>query len=265
MTEPEYNGGEQPRLPAHISGADVIDVVGVRVSRLLYRGEPVITFAMVDQVHKRPDGTAGRNFRDNRGRFVQGEDFLEVPFDTFWSDEMRRTNGGNRKPITLITQRGYLKLIKPMKDDRAWMVQGEMIDHYFATRRGSLLPDFSNPAEAARAFADQYERAQLAIRTKAEIGSRREATAMNTASQAVKKANRLEIELDRHASFASVKRMEKAYKGREFDWRLLKAKAIELGLTPVKINDANYGEVNTYHADVWREVYGLEIPGEGMH
>ena len=29
------------------------------------------------------------------------------------------------------------------------------------------IPDFSNPAEAARAWAEQYESAQLAIETKA--------------------------------------------------------------------------------------------------
>lgn len=32
-----------------------------------------------------PDGTAGRNFRENRERFVEGEDFIEVG-----PDEIRR-------------------------------------------------------------------------------------------------------------------------------------------------------------------------------
>lgn len=33
--------------------------------------------------------------------------------------------------VTLLTRRGYLKLMKPLTDDRAWAVQGEMIDRYF--------------------------------------------------------------------------------------------------------------------------------------
>src|SRR5574337_115932 len=36
-----------------------------------------------------------------------------------------------------------------------------------------MLPDFTNPALAARAWAEQYEAPLLAEQTKAEIGSRR--------------------------------------------------------------------------------------------
>lgn len=46
-----------------------------------------------------------------------------------------------------------------------------------------------------------------AIRTKAQIGDRKTATAMATASAATKKANKLEIELDRSRQYATVKRM----------------------------------------------------------
>lgn len=121
------------------------------------------------------------------------------------------------------------------------------------------VPDFSNPAEAARAWATQYEAAQLAIATKAEIGTRREATAMNTASQAVKHANKLEIELDRSKQFSSVKRMEMLYHGQKFNWRELKSTCALMGLEPIDIFDANYGTVKSWPAEVWREVYALEI------
>lgn len=90
-----------------------------------YRGQPVITFALVDRVHRRPDGTARRTFNENEARFVEGEDFFDLT-----SDEIRTMSAdGVFPPRTargkLITRRGYLKLAKPLTDDRAWAVQGE--------------------------------------------------------------------------------------------------------------------------------------------
>jgi Rha family phage regulatory protein len=121
------------------------------------------------------------------------------------------------------------------------------------------LPNFSNPAEAARAWALEYEARQLAERTKAEIGTRREATAMNTASQAVKKAAALERELDKAKDYASVKRMEMLYHGTRFNWRLLKSAAAEMGVPAIDVFDANYGTVKAYHASVWMEAYAVSI------
>lgn len=121
------------------------------------------------------------------------------------------------------------------------------------------IPDFSNPAAAARAWADQLEARMLAESTKAEIGNRREATAMNTASQAVKKANKLEIELDRSKEYATVKRMQMIHHGQPFNWRHLKATADAMNVPPIDVFDANYGTVKAYHADVWMEAYAIEI------
>lgn len=119
------------------------------------------------------------------------------------------------------------------------------------------LPDFSNPAEAARAWAEQYEGRLIAERTKAEIGSRREATAMNTASQAVKRANALECQLDKSKEYITIKRMSMIHHGQPFDWREMKQASALMNLPPIDVFDQNYGTVKAYHADVWLEVYGV--------
>lgn len=74
------------------------------------------------------------------------------------------------------------------------------------------LPDFTNPAEAARAWAEQFEQKLLAekerdeaIRTKAEIGTRREATAMATASREKRRADALAEQLGEGKRFKTVK------------------------------------------------------------
>lgn len=133
-----------------------------------------------------------------------------------------------------------------------------------AAKSAVTLP--RNFAEALRLAADLEEQKQLAelqrdeaVATKALIGQRREATAMNTASQAIKKAARLEVELDKAMQYATVKRMEMLYHGQKFNWRLLKSTATQMEMPPIDVFDSNYGTVKAYHADVWREAYALEI------
>jgi len=135
----------------------------------------------------------------------------------------------------------------------------ELVDEWRKIKnQGLTLPDFNDPAAMAIAWAEQYKATQLAIATKAEIGNRREATAMNTASQAVKRANKLEIELDQSQQWSTVKRME-TITGLKFSWRLLKSAGSDLGIESKDVFDPNFGTVKAYHADVWREAYALDI------
>lgn len=68
---------------------------------------------------------------------------------------------------------------------------------------------------------------------------------------------KLQQELDYSKDWYSIKRVA-AMNGvdwKTFNWRKLKEKSIELGYGVKKIFDANYGEVNTYHRDVWEAAY----------
>lgn len=123
------------------------------------------------------------------------------------------------------------------------------------------LPNFLDPAAAAIAWAEQYKRAEQAERTKAEIGSRREATAMATASAAVRKANQLSIQLDHLKDYATIKRMSMIYHGTPFNWREMKSASAIMNLPPIDVFDANYQTVKAYHRDVWKAVYALDTDG----
>lgn len=158
------------------------------------------------------------------------------------------------KDLTLTLVTGY-----DVKRRHAINVRWLQLEEQVAAPAAPALPDFTNPALAARAWAEQFEARIAAEAKKAEIGSRREATAMNTASLAVKKANKLSIELDKSMQYATVKRMEMLHHGQQFNWRLLKSTAIQMNIPPTDVFDANYGTVKAYHADVWREAYALEI------
>ena len=114
-------------------------------------------------------------------------------------------------------------------------------------------------AEALLLAAQLVEERDNAIKTKAEIGSRREATAMATASVAVKQANKLQIELDRSKEYCTIKRMTMLTHGQTFSFKLLRDASNEMNIPAIDIYDANYGTVKAYHKDVWLEVYGLDF------
>ena len=67
----------------------------------------------------------------------------------------------------------------------------------------------------------------------------------------------LKQQLDVSKDWYSIKRVA-ALNGvhwKTFSWRTLKDVGLEMGYEVKKIFDANYGEVNTYHKDVWEKVY----------
>lgn len=103
-----------------------------------YRGKRVVTFKDIDTVHKRPEGTARKRFNDNRRHFVSGVDFFKISPSEF------RTAIGNmdsrqQNDVTLITETGYLMLVKSFIDDLAWKVQRKLVK---MQRIPNVLPIF---------------------------------------------------------------------------------------------------------------------------
>ncbi|WP_406706555.1 transcriptional regulator, partial [Sodalis sp.] len=127
------------------------------------------------------------------------------------------------------------------------------------------LPNFLDPAEAAIAWGKEHKAVQLisferdeAIRTKAEIGSRREATAMATASVAVRERNKLAEKLGEcleHSTVLAVKRRT----GIEYSWRPLRQWCIEHGVEAITVPDPRYGAVRSWPAEAWMTVHSVNL------
>lgn len=122
-----------------------------------------------------------------------------------------------------------------------------------------------NFAQAMRLAADLYEQnEQLAIQrdhaiaTKAQISDAKTAKAMNTASQAVKRANKLQAELGRcveNATIIAVKNLT----GTEYAWQPLRKWCKAQGVKAVEVVDARFGLVKSWPSAAWSAVYSVTL------
>ena len=98
-----------------------------------YQSQRVVTFKDIDTVHGRPDGTARKRFNDNKKHFIEGEDFFKTTcaeVRPFFGQTP--PNGFNpNADIVLLTESGYLMLVKSFTDDLAWDVQRQLVKSYF--------------------------------------------------------------------------------------------------------------------------------------
>lgn len=97
-----------------------------------YQGKRVVTLKDIDLCHNRPDGTAKRNFINNKQHFIEGTDYFNVTQSEIQKYEIR-TLGFEvpNRGLTLITESGYLMLVKSFTDDLAWDVQRQLVNTYF--------------------------------------------------------------------------------------------------------------------------------------
>jgi hypothetical protein len=77
----------------------------------------VVTLDMIDELHQAPDGSASESFRQNREKFVEGEDFFTADSGSY-----------------LFTEAGYVKIIQPFDDDHSWRVHREFVNSYVRSR-----------------------------------------------------------------------------------------------------------------------------------
>lgn len=104
-----------------------------------YKGQRVVTLKEIDRVHNRPNETAGRNFRKNKKHPIENEDYFFVKPIKNQLDEIRRLGINSPQGGYLITETGYLMIVKSLTDDLAWQVQRELVKTYFRPRETSKV------------------------------------------------------------------------------------------------------------------------------
>jgi hypothetical protein len=112
-----------------------------------WNGQRVVTFKDIDEVHNRPKGTARVSFNRNKKHFIENVDYYKITRDNFNVCQTYNENLKGRissfqetlgkippRGLTLITETGYLMIVKSFTDDLSWEVQRRLVNGYFRAR-----------------------------------------------------------------------------------------------------------------------------------
>lgn len=155
---------------------ELIHIGNADISVKEYNGQRVVAFKDIDTVHSRPDGTARATFNRNKERFVVGQDYFVC--ETYEAKELFGISAPNG--IALMTEQGYLMLVKPFSDDLSWEVQRQLVNGYFKARK--LAEDLSPQMKLLYGLCDQLVQAEREAKEAKQIAD----SAKETAQKAVK-------------------------------------------------------------------------------
>lgn len=148
---------------------EVVTINGNDLTIREWNGQRVVTFADIDKVHNRPEGTARKRFNDNKKHLIENEDYFKIKKSLMSENRTLGIEVPNRG-ITVLTESGYLLLVKSFTDDLAWNVQRQLVNSYFKfrevmeaiqpTENGLMLSDekFTEALNTITACADVFKK-----------------------------------------------------------------------------------------------------------
>lgn len=230
-------------------------------------GVRVVTTETLAKGYAVEDSHIRANLTQNRERFVEGVHIYTLsgaPLKEFKNRANDFSAVGKRaKKVTLWTEKGAARMSKIVDTDEAWTFFERLENAYFRPQEKSILPqtyeqaleDLLSKVKENRMLEVQRDRA---IEEKRWISEKREATAMATASKAVRKLNKLAERLGESKSYAAIIPVEKKT-GQKFKWHPLRKWCVENGKEPHEVEDPRFGTVKSWPRDAWLAVYGLDI------
>lgn len=193
-----------------------------------YRGKRVLTSQQLAEVYGTDSKTISYNFNYNRSRYIEGKHFICLTGDELkrYKTNLEIHESSRINKLYLWTEKGAFMHAKSLNTDTAWEVYDRLVDSYFQKKNND-----GTPVTYRDAIAQLLE--------------------------SLDREEELKRQLDVSKDWYSIKRVA-ALNGvnwKTFKWRKLKAAGERLGYEVKKVFDANYGEVNTYHKNVWAAVY----------
>lgn len=209
------------------------------------------------------------------------ENFVESNFGSY-EVEYDTGLGLKKAPVYILSKDGFILLTMGYTGEKAMKFKVDYIARFNEMERqlagrGGMLPQ--SYADALRALAAEVEMREAveaqkalaeaqrdeAIRTKSQIGGKREATAMATASAAVRQRDALADRLGEGKTYKQVKAipwLTVIFRESAGMYSQVGRKLAELGkrmgLPPRLIEDSRYGTLKAHHVDVI-EAFRLEL------
>lgn len=207
------------------------------------------------------------NLSRNLDRFEEGKHYFLLTGSELKEFKNRVSDSGsvgkNARSLTLWTEKGAARMSKIVDTDEAWTFFERLEDSYFRPAAVSAIPltyeaaleDLLAKVKENRIIAEQRDRAILERRW---IGEKREATAMATASAAVRKKNELAAKLGECSKFATIKAVEREV-GTKFSPYPMRKWCKENGFSAKDVPDETYGTVKAWPAEAWKAVNDINL------
>ncbi|MCW7764328.1 ORF6N domain-containing protein [Photorhabdus luminescens] len=248
----------------------VVTYQDINVPLITYQDKRVITTELLAKGYGTNTKHIQQNFTRNEDRFTEGKHYFHLEGEelkAFKNLPSLRGVVDKRAPrLVLWTERGASRHAKMLETDQAWDYYEILEETYFRVR--SEMPQMSLPNNYIEALESllksEKEKAVIAaerdkaIETKAWIGHKREATAMATASIAVRERNKLADLLGQSKNQATILTVEKITE-REFKWQPLKKWCKENNIKPDTVPDKRFGTVKSWPAEAWLAVYDIDL------
>lgn len=184
------------------------------------------------EILKKLEGTTNPNGSVKQVGIIPTLGKGKIPVTDYFIKSTYLTGQNKEMPCYKVTKLGCDFLANKFTGEKGIIFTARYVKRFNEMEQGEVPKDLPS---ALRAYADEVERRQIAEQEK----------------------EKLQQELDYSKDWLSIKRVA-AMNGvdwKTFSWRKLKEVGLQMGYEVKKIFDANYGEVNTYHRNVWESAY----------
>lgn len=102
------------------------------------QGKKAMLVSDIARIHHQPLKEINRRINNNRKQFIDGVDVVDLlsgsePLRKF-AEENNLIGSNRTQHVYMLSERGYLKLLKIMDDDKAWDIYNDIVDNYFNMR-----------------------------------------------------------------------------------------------------------------------------------